>query len=316
MHLSTEQVPQRDRRAWLIEEIGRRYANVEIIVPKSTNLFNEMQIFPLGNKALSIVQSNAIRLHRPGGVSGFLETDAVFFVMLLRGSYRLEQDARSIELQPGDITLYDVRRPHLIDCSDRFSKIIFTVPGDIVRSRVPFVERATAVRISTGLGPGAVAASCLRELLKNAAQITENEAVRLGESMLDLLALAVGSGMNKVSVSCGKRSASLRKLQATIEAHLGDQNLTSARIAALSGISVRYANALLAAEGTSLMRYVWERRLERSRQVLSRSPEIAIAELATQWGFKSVAHFSRAFRARFGRAPSAYYRSTAVPKPR
>lgn len=314
MLLSTSQVPQRDRRAWLIEEIGRRYANVEIIVPGSAALFNEMRIFPLGNKSLSIVRSNAIQLHRPGGIPGYLETDAVFFVMLLRGSYRLEQDTRSVELRPGNITLYDVRRPHSIDCRAQFSKLIFKVPGDAVRARIPLVERLTARRIPTNAGAGAVAASCLRGLLHNAPEMTTQEAARLGDCMLDLLAVAVGAGSDSASGTGGKRYASLRKLQASVETHLHDGGLDAPRFAAMAGMSVRYANELLAGEGTSLMRYVWERRLERARETLSASPQITIAELASRWGFKSAAHFSRAFSARFGRAPSACYGSIVRPR--
>lgn len=304
--LSTEQVRHRDRRAWLVEEIGQRYAKVEIDVPRGTQLFNEMRILPFGSHAMSIVRSSAIRLRRRADVEGFLETDAVFFILLLRGHYRLQQDGRSVDLRPGEITLYDVNRPHCVECTDRFSKVIFKAPGTAVRARLGNLERCTATRIATASGAGALAAGFLRSLPGNAGALTLAQAGDIGESALDLLALAVRGCAGDNALPRGRPRAALRTLRSVVEAHLGDHHLDAADIAARAGISVRYANVLLAAEGTSLMRYVWARRLERAQQTLSRSPETRIADLAAACGFKSSAHFSRAFRERFGCSPRAW----------
>ncbi|MEQ8232631.1 MAG: helix-turn-helix domain-containing protein [Gammaproteobacteria bacterium] len=305
--LSTAQVRHRDRHAWLVEEIGRRYAKVEIVVPRATHLFNEMRILPFGRQTLSVVRSNAIRLQRGAAITDYLDTDDVFFVMLLHGRYRLQQDGRSTDLHAGDITLYDVTRPHCIDCSDRFAKIIFKAPGALVRSRVPQLERCTALRIPSAHGPAAVAASLLRALPQQAGALDADEASDVGACALELLTLAARRhAPARATAARGRPHAALVRLKSVIRSHLGERHLDAGRIAALSGISTRYANALLAAEGTSLMRYVWTHRLEAAREELSRAPATAIAEVAANWGFKSSAHFSRAFSARFGCSPRAW----------
>lgn len=304
--LSTAHIRERDRRAWLIEEIGRQYAKVEVEVPRATALFNEMRILPLGGQALSVVRSSALRLSRRAGVDGFLETDAVFFVLVLRGRYRLQQDGRSVELGPGDLTLYDVTRPHVVDCSERLAKIIFKAPGPLVRSRLARVERCTALRIPTARGSAAIAANFLRALPTDAAGLTSADAGAVGACALDLLTLAVRGRAGDTPASSGRRQVALRRLKAVVEARLGDAGLDAARIAAQAGVSVRYANVLLAEEGTSLMRYLWARRLEHAARALSGSPQTRIADVAAAAGFRSTAHFSRAFRARFDCSPRAY----------
>lgn len=75
-------------------------------------------------------------------------------------------------------------------------------------------------------------------------------------------------------------------------------------------MSVRYANALLATEDTSLERYIIQRRLEMCRRALEDvgHASISISEIAFGWGFSDEAHFSRRFKAQFGCPPSEYRR--------
>jgi AraC-like DNA-binding protein len=76
-------------------------------------------------------------------------------------------------------------------------------------------------------------------------------------------------------------------------------------VAAGTGLSARYINDLFRDEQTSLIRHVWQRRLENCRKELL-SPLHSghqISEIAMRWGFNDLSHFSRAFRQRFGCAP-------------
>ena len=83
------------------------------------------------------------------------------------------------------------------------------------------------------------------------------------------------------------------------------EDLSGERIAAANGVSVRHVNRLFAGEGTSLMHYVWERRLIRCRRDLT-DPTMAhrtIGKIALAAGFNDLSHFSRAYRARYGTTP-------------
>jgi AraC-like DNA-binding protein len=75
-------------------------------------------------------------------------------------------------------------------------------------------------------------------------------------------------------------------------------------------VSRRLLYNLFEEEGTSVARWIRERRLERCRRdlldpALSHVPASAIA---MGWGFADAAHFSRVFRARYGLPPGEYRR--------
>ena len=90
-----------------------------------------------------------------------------------------------------------------------------------------------------------------------------------------------------------------------IDTRLSDPSLKPAEAAAAAGISVRYANDLLAEENFSVERYILRRRLERCRSALEDPLQAhrMIGEIAFSWGFSDHSHFTRRFRAAFGMTP-------------
>lgn len=73
-------------------------------------------------------------------------------------------------------------------------------------------------------------------------------------------------------------------------------------------LSPRYINKLFEADGTSLSRYIWRRRIERAATDL-RDPAmraLGISAIAMALGFNDLSHFSRVFRQRFGMSPRDY----------
>jgi AraC-like DNA-binding protein len=105
-------------------------------------------------------------------------------------------------------------------------------------------------------------------------------------------------------------SNALFRLKSVIEAHLREPDLRPAAVAAQVGISVRYANSLLSKEGSSLERFILQRRLERCRQALEDAAQAhrMIGEIAFSWGFSDLSHFGRRFRSTYGLSPGDYRR--------
>jgi hypothetical protein len=89
------------------------------------------------------------------------------------------------------------------------------------------------------------------------------------EHVVDLIAASLAHLTGK---QCREPSTATRlvllKLGAVIETQLSNLNADRETIAALAGISVRYANQVLALENTSLVRLLQERRLARCRNAL------------------------------------------------
>ncbi|MFI6445715.1 helix-turn-helix transcriptional regulator [Kitasatospora sp. NPDC050543] len=95
------------------------------------------------------------------------------------------------------------------------------------------------------------------------------------------------------------------QIRAFINEHLPDPGLSPDSIARAHHVSVRYLHKLFQHEGTSVHRWIQQRRLEEARRELSKQGRAAvtIASVAHRWGFVDPAHFSRSFRAAYGMTP-------------
>lgn len=308
LKLSTNAVPPRERAGWLREVICREYANVEITSPAHADLFQDLAIYPWESLQLSAIRSSAISLRRLPKEPHLNSQDAYFAVMLLSGGYQLEQNGREVLLQPGDMTVYDATRPHRIHCPAEFSKLIVSIPRTVLRDRVAGIDRCTALRISGAQGIGCVAANFLRSSAGHADQLQAHEFSGISGQALDLLALAITS-VRPADINLSRsRAASANGIKTFIEQNLRDTHLDTGMVIRNTGLSARYIGYLFADEGTSLMRYVWKRRLENCRKDIL-NPVYAghrLSDIAFRWGFNDTAHFSRAFKQQFGCSPREF----------
>jgi AraC-like DNA-binding protein len=191
------------------------------------------------------------------------------------------QDGRSALIGPGDLALYDASRPYTLTFEGPFSESVFQLPRALLAERLGPLDGITAVR--------AAAPAELTGLPQD------------GERALDLLASALGALLGRAA---SPATAHRRAIRMYVERHLADPSLTPASIAAAHALSLRYVHRLWAGEADdTLGRHILRRRLERCRDDLA-DPRRGVTEVALRWGFRSAAHFSRAYRAHFGVSPS------------
>jgi transcriptional regulator GlxA family with amidase domain len=101
----------------------------------------------------------------------------------------------------------------------------------------------------------------------------------------------------------GISSPPLEKVVTAMEGQL-EEPLRRTALAALAGLSPRQLDRLFAAHlGTSPERFYLSLRLDRARQLL-RQTGLSVTEIAVATGFASGSHFSRAYRQKFGTAPT------------
>ena len=128
---------------------------------------------------------------------------------------------------------------------------------------------------------------------------------------LDLIACALRSVTGGVAAAGTAGSPAPGSLIGALKrhalGHLTEPGRTPEAVARACYVSVRQLHRAFAREGTSFGAWVREQRLRRCRDDLAdrERGDRAIAEIAAGWGFGSAAHFSRAFRARFGISPIA-----------
>jgi AraC family transcriptional regulator len=137
------------------------------------------------------------------------------------------------------------------------------------------------------------------------------------ESLSTALATRLLFSARELRPSGGARSSplprrTLRRVLERIEAEL-DTELTLKLLAAESGYSrAHFSRMFTAATGQAPHRYLLERRLKRAESLLERG-SLSLSEIAFTCGFSSHAHFSAAFRSRYGLTPSAYRATVRSP---
>jgi AraC-like DNA-binding protein len=136
----------------------------------------------------------------------------------------------------------------------------------------------------------------------------------IGQSLAELmLTLVHHSEDANADAGTAAQAALLHRICQTIERTLDDPELTPARVAQSEGISERYLQRLFESTGDSFTHYLRERRLHRASLDLGNPAEAhhSVSEIGFRYGFNNAAHFSRAFRDRFGMSPKAYRQQEA-----
>ncbi len=247
-------------------------------------------------------------------------TDGAFFKLdlVVSGAMVARQDGRTTEIAAGDFTIFDCSRPFSLTARTRLRLLTCTLPQAALSITPARMARITATSVPGGHGVGWLLAPFLDRLARLAQDPggVTREVERAAHSLVSLVdSLCAEQLSGRRGLDPPGRAELARRVRAYIEEHLGDHDLTPGRIAAAHYVSRRSLYNLFEADvGVSVARWIRERRLERARADLANPAldDLSVTTIALRHGFADPAHFSRAFRAAYGCAPSEYRRRAAV----
>jgi AraC-like DNA-binding protein len=203
---------------------------------------------------------------------------------------------------PGSAVLVDHSQTSLHDSAGGRS-IGFSVPRQLA------IEVGLDIASLHGLvltpAESAMLTSHMFQVREALPRFAEEDAPRLGRSMLDMLVLTL-KGASRTEAHGFREDPATLMLRARkeVQAHLGSPALTVANLCRKLGVSRSTLHRLFE-EGGGVQAYIRDMRLEAARQALlnPENPE-RIGDLAERLGFSDAAHLSRLFKARFGETPS------------
>jgi AraC-like DNA-binding protein len=305
LQLSTDDVRGVERVDFWREMVLRLFADVEIASKVSDGFYGRMQSRYGNDVRFTVVDAASQAVQRRHREARERYEDCYFAVLMLSGTQWMEQDGREALLGAGDFAIYDGSRPHRLTFSRQWGEIILNIPRDTLHHLLPGTERLTATRVGYDSALGSVLQGFLGSMAREIHRLDPGQLGTLTEHAVGLIATTLAGRVGDDGALSRHRGATLARIKAFVEQHLDDPELDAARIAAELRLSPRYLNKLFEAEHTSLMRYVWRRRLERCRADLLDAAHAGarIGDIAMRWGFNDLSHFSRAFRERFGQAP-------------
>lgn len=247
----------------------------------------------LGGVRVGRIEANAHVVDRSTQVAASMPKDSVFIAILLEGSGFFHDASGTRVLNAGDALLYNAGAPHLFGFDTAMRQHMLDIPRDLIGKapREPMVIHRRS-KLNT---------ACV-QLLSHRVQELLAGPPEPGTAREEML-LLVSSLLRDTEP---QSSVVLRAAKTFIDGRLTDPDLTAEAVARTVSVSLRHLNRGFAAEGTTVTQYIQDRRLEVAWQELANAGKttMRIADVAARWGFSSQAHFTRAFRRRYGLVPS------------
>jgi len=313
--MSTDTVSERERLAYWREAVCDTFVELECETHRPEHFFGSLTSRVAGAIQYSAVRSapqHVARTRHKISRSGY---DYFLLSLQTRGRGVLEQDGRRAELSAGDFALYDTTRPYDLWFDAQFSQLVLRLPRQMVVDRLVDPNGLTALRIAGSAGSGRLASLFFRQLYHELERVEVRGVDRLHATGVDLLATAFAEQAGVGFCVSESHTMLRRRISDFIDRHLGDPELSCMSIAAAHGISERYLRKLFAGSSRSASDHIWSRRLERARRDLvdPLRAHRTVTAIGYDVGFKDAAHFSRAFKARFGITPTEQRRAGRVP---
>ncbi len=218
------------------------------------------------------------------------------------GDTVFRQHGREVRMRAGDLVLHDQAQPFCLHFSGDSRAITLTIPRPLLIARLPDAAVLTAHGIPGDSQLGRFAGAVVRQLDQFEDGIGHGMVDRLANSALDIIATAFEARFLGAPGQ-GHAGERLDRVKRYILANLHDATLDLETIAAANGMSPRTLNRLFAREGATPVRWLWQARLAAAHRMLSGPRAVPVTEAALACGFSDVSHFSRTFKATFGRAP-------------
>lgn len=268
-----------------------------------TRIDGSIRIDDLATLSLSRVAATAQVVTRTPARIARASEDFCLVSIQTAGTGRLTQDGRVAVLRPGDFALYDSTRPYQLRFDGDFAQFVLMLPGPTLRSQVADTEQLTARPVPGLRGAGHLLISMIGSLARDVDTLEPESAEAVARSVENILVAGLrtlpGSGGARTPVPAEAHRDSVR---AYIRAQVRDPGLSVAGIAQALHLSVSSVHRSFTGEPCTVMEEVWAVRLDAVKAQLCDPTQDGrtVSQLAFAWGFNDAAHFSRAFRARFG----------------
>jgi AraC family transcriptional activator of tynA and feaB len=312
---STEDVHRRERFSYWHEVACENLVPHESTPDNGLHFDAEMCAGKIGALDIILFENSAMKVTRTRSQCSTRDNDDLFFCQQLQGQLEIQQAGRETLLTKGDMVLIDPMLPYSGNFRSGSKLLVLKLRRQELRARLGETNGFVGLSSAGKNNEHSLTADFMATLPRWAGKICSSTSELMQTYCVDLIATSIGKlagGSGRLISST--RASALMAVRMAIEARLQDPSLTPSTIAAAAGITVRYANLLLAPQGTSLSRLMLSRRLDRCRKTLGDSSQAhrTISDIAYGWGFSDMTHFSRTFKAAFGMLPSAYRRMAAA----
>ena len=248
--------------------------------------------------------SPAIVAHEPG----FKTQEQNFLIKSQASGHSvLVYEGGRVEMGPGDYIVCDCSKPFTLMFDEATNIISSPVSFQYLRSLTPFPQDICFNKAPDSCPIRRVVNEYLTSIVQDdIATISVDARKRLVDTYFELALLSILEHAEASGLTKHNTDGLFFRCCSIIRKIARDEAITVKDIASACGISVRYLQGIFAERGLTVTDYLINVRLDEARYVLiaDRFGKRSIGEIAYAVGFKSHAHFSRAFKAQFGCSPT------------
>jgi AraC-like DNA-binding protein len=226
--------------------------------------------------------------------------------VLEQGATAVASQQGTVAVQPGDVVVSSTLVPYAVAFTGTVRHTFSVSYADLGLPRT-----VLHAALGTPLGGDHPVAPGLGAFLTHLARTRNRPASPHGQALQEPIvalvrALVATSAGDEFRARAPLAETVGRRAEQYIRSHFTDPSLTPAKVAEVHGISVRYLYRVLGDLGFSPAGFIRELRLEACARVLASSGSTRVSAVAHQHGFVDQAHFTRAFRQRFGCTPTEW----------
>lgn len=219
------------------------------------------------------------------------------------GQSHIAQGDASLLLEAGEIAIVDVEKSFQVDFPMPVRRTLALVPRRKLEEKAPWLKRSPPAKVPGDGIFADLARAHLAQLCANPALGPDATDLMI-ENICNLLALATAPA------SFERQTCELptETLLTFLKKNLHQPDLAPPWTAAQLRISVRTLHLRFQRMGTTFGAWVLAERLEACRRALANAmhDRQSISEIAFDWGFREISHFSKVFKARYGVSPRDY----------
>lgn len=272
----------------------------------------EMWRWSLGELTMLRPRSEASHVRRSGHTAPDGRAKIVLHFQH-HGHSRHRQGQRDVELSPGSFILSAGEEDYAFHLGTEHELLVVELPRAKLEERLPSLDDYLCRCIWGGGASGRIFHDFLLSLWRQGDQSAADPHWQAGISNVfyDMVALAV-TGQEPLAAAGRDRQGSqaiTSRLLELIDIRLFDAGLSTAMLAAETGVSPRTVQNVFAAMATTPSGFILERRLKRAGDMLRAERERSITSVAFDLGFNDSAYFTRCFRQHFGTTPSQWRNS-------
>jgi len=311
--MNTDAVPAAERAGFWADCIDRLFNGLKSDLYGDRDFDGRMTTLHAGDVVLTRLEANRHRVTRSATLARASETAYLKIVAPYIGCAGVEQQGREAWVTPDQWSVYDTTETYAVANPVRVEHLIVMVPKQRLAERGLALDPLMARRLGGSGGVSRLALETMRSAYRELPGMSDTAARGVGDVIAQFVHLSMLE-LAGLGTALTQREALREHIKQHVSAHLGDPGLSVDAVAQALNCSRRQLYNAFSEEPDGVAGYILRCRIEACRQTFADRGQDrrSITDIAFAFGFSSMAHFSRVFRAHLGVPPSDYRRALAA----